>query len=116
MLGWDDSVDEGVLCESSCLVLFLSLSFFLSCFRFDASSFQQTNADSLSFHLSFLSPSLSPSNLRSLRSFAQPDSRGKWLYRGYVVAGGAMVGRWRDSFSELNYHGYEGSFHMTRRS
>ncbi|KAL7412146.1 hypothetical protein BDY24DRAFT_393396 [Mrakia frigida] len=45
-----------------------------------------------------------------------PDSRGKWLYRGYVVAGGAMVGRWRDSFSELNYHGYEGSFHMTRRS
>lgn len=67
-----------------------------------------------------------------------PESRGRWLYRGYVVAG-EMVGRWRDTFSPVSppiplpllpavdwadlalgdqqeqYSGYEGSFHMTRR-
>ncbi|CED85359.1 hypothetical protein [Phaffia rhodozyma] len=44
-----------------------------------------------------------------------PDSRGKWLYRGYVVAGGAMVGRWRDTFTPEAYSGYEGCFQMTKR-
>lgn len=30
-----------------------------------------------------------------------PESRGRWLYRGYVVGGGTMVGRWRDTFSPV---------------
>jgi hypothetical protein len=38
----------------------------------------------------------------------RPESRGRWLYRGYVVAGNRMVGRWRDTFTPENMSGYEG--------
>lgn len=44
-----------------------------------------------------------------------PDSRGKWLYRGYVVAGSSMVGRWRDTYTADQYVGYEGSYTLNRR-
>ncbi|KAM0792476.1 hypothetical protein ACM66B_005150 [Microbotryomycetes sp. NB124-2] len=43
-----------------------------------------------------------------------PDSRGRWLYRGYCV-GGNLVGRWRDTHTPLDLNGYEGTFIMTRR-
>ncbi|KAI5476237.1 hypothetical protein MNV49_007937 [Pseudohyphozyma bogoriensis] len=35
------------------------------------------------------------------------ESRGRWLYRGYVV-GGNMVGRWRDTHTPDDLNGYEG--------
>lgn len=38
----------------------------------------------------------------------RPDGRGRWLYRGYVTAGGKMVGRWRDTFTPEDMTGYEG--------
>ncbi|UZJ55030.1 hypothetical protein CBS101457_004350 [Exobasidium rhododendri] len=38
----------------------------------------------------------------------RPESRGRWLYRGYVVAGNRMVGRWRDTFTPETMSGYEG--------
>lgn len=38
----------------------------------------------------------------------RPDGRGRWLYRGYVTAGGKMIGRWRDTFTPDNMSGYEG--------
>lgn len=38
----------------------------------------------------------------------RPDGRGRWLYRGYAVAGGQMVGRWRDTFTPPDMCGYEG--------
>ncbi|KAN0066027.1 hypothetical protein ACQY0O_000119 [Thecaphora frezii] len=38
----------------------------------------------------------------------RPDGRGRWLYRGYSVAGGKLVGRWRDTFTPENMSGYEG--------
>lgn len=38
----------------------------------------------------------------------RPDGRGRWLYRGYVTAGGKMVGRWRDTFTPEEMCGYEG--------
>jgi len=61
--------------------------------------------------------------------------RGRWLYRGYLVGAGGgagytpasasssafatsdghLVGRWRDTLSPINTHGYEGCFGMTRR-
>ncbi|KAK4053082.1 hypothetical protein OIV83_001817 [Microbotryomycetes sp. JL201] len=44
-----------------------------------------------------------------------PDSRGRWLYRGYCV-GGNLVGRWRDTHTPLDLNGYEGTFIMTRRA
>lgn len=49
------------------------------------------------------------------RSSSQPDSRGKWIYRGYVLAGGTMVGRWRDTFTPESWLGYEGCWSMKRR-
>ncbi|KAJ1031845.1 hypothetical protein NDA13_002231 [Ustilago tritici] len=45
----------------------------------------------------------------------RPDGRGKWLYRGYCVAGGKLVGRWRDTFTPENMYGYEGCFLFQRR-
>lgn len=45
----------------------------------------------------------------------RPDGRGKWLYRGYSVAGGKLVGRWRDTFTPENMYGYEGCFLFQRR-
>jgi hypothetical protein len=38
----------------------------------------------------------------------RPDGRGRWLYRGYVVAGNKLVGRWRDTFTPEDMSGYEG--------
>ena len=38
-----------------------------------------------------------------------PDSRGRWLYRGYCV-GGNLVGRWRDTHTPIDMSGYEGTF------
>jgi hypothetical protein len=38
----------------------------------------------------------------------RPDGRGRWLYRGYAVAGGRLVGRWRDTFTPDDMSGYEG--------
>lgn len=46
----------------------------------------------------------------------RPDGRGRWLYRGYVTAGGTLVGRWRDSFTPADMSGYEGPFVLNRRS
>lgn len=45
----------------------------------------------------------------------RPDGRGRWLYRGYVVAGGTLVGRWRDSFTPADMSGYEGPFILNQR-
>lgn len=45
----------------------------------------------------------------------QPDSRGKWIYRGYVTAGDVLVGRWRDTFTPEEFIGYEGTFFLNRR-
>ncbi|ORY25359.1 hypothetical protein BCR39DRAFT_290672 [Naematelia encephala] len=44
-----------------------------------------------------------------------PDSRGKWIYRGYVLGGDTFVGRWRDTFTPEEYVGYEGTFILNRR-
>ncbi|KAK8846672.1 hypothetical protein IAR55_005759 [Kwoniella newhampshirensis] len=44
-----------------------------------------------------------------------PDSRGKWIYRGYVVSGDIFVGRWRDTFTPEAFVGYEGTFILNRR-
>nr|XP_019008842.1 uncharacterized protein I206_06526 [Kwoniella pini CBS 10737]OCF47623.1 hypothetical protein I206_06526 [Kwoniella pini CBS 10737] len=44
-----------------------------------------------------------------------PDSRGKWIYRGYVLAGDIFVGRWRDTYTPENFVGYEGTFFLNRR-
>jgi len=41
--------------------------------------------------------------------------RGRWLYRGYVYAGGHWVGRWRDTVTELQFCGYEGAFALRAR-
>ncbi|KAG9030534.1 hypothetical protein FRB95_003863 [Tulasnella sp. JGI-2019a] len=53
-------------------------------------------------------------------STAQDDGedghdRGRWLYRGYLYAGGNWVGRWRDTVTELQFCGYEGAFIMHSR-
>ncbi|PWO01213.1 hypothetical protein FA09DRAFT_342096 [Tilletiopsis washingtonensis] len=45
----------------------------------------------------------------------RPDGRGRWLYRGYAVAGGRLVGRWRDTFTPDDMSGYEGCFLLSRR-
>ena len=44
--------------------------------------------------------------------------RGLWLYRGFVVGGrdGHFVGRWRDTETDVDRHGYEGCFVLGRRS
>ena len=42
-------------------------------------------------------------------------SRGRWLYRGYVISGGSLVGRWRDTHSPIDMNGYEGTFLVRRR-
>lgn len=46
----------------------------------------------------------------------RPDGRGRWLYRGYITAGGCLIGRWRDSFTPGDMSGYEGPFVLNRRS
>ncbi|ORX33278.1 hypothetical protein BD324DRAFT_585253 [Kockovaella imperatae] len=53
--------------------------------------------------------------LASLVKEYAPDSRGKWIYRGYVVAGDTFVGRWRDTFTPEAFIGYEGTFILNRR-
>ncbi|PWN28374.1 hypothetical protein BDZ90DRAFT_212529, partial [Jaminaea rosea] len=45
----------------------------------------------------------------------RPDGRGRWLYRGYALAGAALVGRWRDSFTPREMSGYEGPFVLRKR-
>lgn len=45
-----------------------------------------------------------------------PYQRGKWVYRGYVLGGDTMVGRWRDTFTAEEYVGYEGTFVLKRRT
>lgn len=45
-----------------------------------------------------------------------PGRQGRWLYRGYCVAGSELVGRWRDAYTPTALHGYEGPFLLTRRS
>ena len=37
------------------------------------------------------------------------------MYRGYVVAGDSMVGRWRDTYTADQFVGYEGTFILNRR-
>jgi len=51
------------------------------------------------------------------KEYIGDDSRGKWLYRGYLVgdAVGNFAGRWRDTVSPAPIFGYEGSFAMSRR-
>ncbi|KAL7419728.1 hypothetical protein Q5752_005644 [Cryptotrichosporon argae] len=39
---------------------------------------------------------------------------GRWLWRGYLHAGGYMIGRWRDTFTAEALRGYEGAFGMLR--
>ena len=53
--------------------------------------------------------------LASLVKEYAPDSRGKWIYRGYVLSGDHFVGRWRDTFTPEQYVGYEGTFVLHRR-
>ena len=54
-----------------------------------------------------------------LSSFQQNDGiRGNWLYRGYLIGTGEegnIVGRWRDTLSPAEVHGYEGRYTLTRR-
>lgn len=45
-----------------------------------------------------------------------PYQRGKWVYRGYVLGGDTMIGRWRDTFTAEEYVGYEGTFVLKRRT
>jgi len=45
-----------------------------------------------------------------------PDLRGKWIYRGYILAGDILVGRWRDALTPEAFVGYEGTFTLNRRS
>jgi len=51
------------------------------------------------------------------KEYIDDDSRGKWLYRGYLVGDtvGNFAGRWRDTVSPALIFGYEGSFAMSRR-
>ncbi|KIR71562.1 hypothetical protein I310_04869 [Cryptococcus deuterogattii CA1014] len=42
----------------------------------------------------------------------EPGTR--WLWRGYILTGGYLVGRWRDTFTPENLRGYEGAFGMIR--
>ncbi|KDN44682.1 hypothetical protein K437DRAFT_247637 [Tilletiaria anomala UBC 951] len=44
-----------------------------------------------------------------------PDGRGRWLYRGYALGGGKLVGRWRDTFTPESMSGYEGCFCLYKR-
>ncbi|SCV69543.1 BQ2448_2563 [Microbotryum intermedium] len=44
-----------------------------------------------------------------------PDSRGRWLYRGYCVSGN-LVGRWRDTHTPIDMSGYEGQYIPARRT
>ncbi|KAG9086100.1 hypothetical protein FS749_003904 [Ceratobasidium sp. UAMH 11750] len=44
------------------------------------------------------------------------QGRGRWLYKGYIVAGANWVGRWRDTFTAERLSGYEGVFSVTRRA
>lgn len=46
--------------------------------------------------------------LVSITKEYRPDGRGRWLYRGYAVAGNKLVGRWRDTFTPEDMSGYEG--------
>lgn len=54
--------------------------------------------------------------------------RGRWLYRGFVIGGGDspsaersgsldayIAGRWRDTLTPAETHGYEGAFALSRR-
>ncbi|KAG8933634.1 hypothetical protein FRC02_011457 [Tulasnella sp. 418] len=50
-----------------------------------------------------------------LKEYSGPQSRGQWLYRGYIHAGGNWVGRWRDTVTQLEYCGYEGVYAMRAR-
>lgn len=45
----------------------------------------------------------------------RPDGRGRWLYRGYVVNGTKLIGRWRDTFTPGDMSGYEGPFILSKR-
>ncbi|KAF8596940.1 hypothetical protein BDV93DRAFT_562807 [Ceratobasidium sp. AG-I] len=45
----------------------------------------------------------------------QTEGRGRWLYKGYIIAGGNWVGRWRDTFTATRLSGYEGVFSVSRR-
>ncbi|EGG09972.1 uncharacterized protein MELLADRAFT_60810 [Melampsora larici-populina 98AG31] len=38
-----------------------------------------------------------------------------WLYRGYSTPEGALIGRWRDTYTPQNIPGYEGTFVMLPR-
>ncbi|GAA6016630.1 hypothetical protein JCM11491_006024 [Sporobolomyces phaffii] len=38
-----------------------------------------------------------------------PDSRGRWIYRGYRI-GDSLVGRWRDTHTPVDMSGYEGTW------
>lgn len=46
----------------------------------------------------------------------RPDGRGRWLYRGYVINGNKLLGRWRDTFTPGDMSGYEGPFLLSKRS
>lgn len=42
----------------------------------------------------------------------EPGTR--WLWRGYILTGGYLVGRWRDTFTPETLRGYEGAFGLIR--
>ena len=52
-----------------------------------------------------------------LTHFQIEEDRGNWLYRGFLIgeANGNLAGRWRDTVTLPNQHGYEGCFFMGRR-
>jgi hypothetical protein len=46
-----------------------------------------------------------------LQQDPDPDSGlGRWIFRGYFRAGNAMVGRWRETGTDINAAPYEGAF------
>ncbi|QRV85400.1 mitochondrial 2-oxodicarboxylate carrier [Ceratobasidium sp. AG-Ba] len=52
-----------------------------------------------------------------VKDYAGPNNqgRGRWLYKGYIVAGSNWVGRWRETFTAEHLAGYEGVFSVSRR-
>ncbi|KAG0144924.1 hypothetical protein CROQUDRAFT_94492 [Cronartium quercuum f. sp. fusiforme G11] len=46
---------------------------------------------------------------------AEPLRNACWLYRGYATPDGALIGRWRDTYTPPHIPGYEGTFIMFPR-
>lgn len=50
---------------------------------------------------------MQPTDTRRLEAHSR---YGRWIFRGYIRAGGSLVGRWRETGTSMDVAGYEGSF------